>query len=571
MMTRDFLFYVLILGGLLGCTLHKPLKGTAIDEMQADLKAASLSNQKIEGKIEAVPSRVENAMLPDLTLPALVQKSTYKPRFDIAVKEVPAKTFFMSLVKDTPYSMVIDPAITGVITLNLKHVTIDEVLQTVTDVYGYEYRKIPSGYEILPHALTTRMFSVNYLDLDRRGESHTSLNSGQITQGASDSTAASYGATGASSTSTSTQASASTGRVETQSDINFWKKLQESLIVMIGEDPGKSVMVDSQAGLVIVRAYPSELKQVADYLDLVQNTMNRQVILEAKILEVVLSDRFQMGIDWKIFGANLNALNTFPGTTIDQSQFSDAFTAQINWVSGDFETTIQALSTQGNVQVLSSPRVATLNNQKAVIKVGSDAFFVTDVSTSTTQTVNSVTPTQDIELTPFFSGITLDVTPQIDKAGNVTLHIHPTVSQVQDETKQVDLGTQVGTLTLPLAMSKIRESDTVVHARNGQVVVIGGLMSTQTVEDIAGLPFFGNIPFLGTLLRNTKQTQQKSELVILLRPVVVTDHVLTEATEHASQSMQSMKQGFHIGGRPDVFGTEAETSMKLGKEVPKTQ
>jgi MSHA biogenesis protein MshL len=208
-----------------------------------------------------------------------------------------------------------------------------------------------------------------------------------------------------------------------------------------------------------------------------------------------------------------------------------------------------------------------MNNQKAAIKVGNDEFYVTNVSTSqTANAAGSVTPTQDVELTPFFSGITLDVTPQIDAQGDIILHIHPSISQVKDQQKQIDLGSN-GTLTLPLANSTIRESDTIVHAKNGQVVVIGGLMENHTQEGIAGFPPVANIPYLGALFRGTRQNSRKSELVILLRPMVVKRGTMTDKVKSEISRMRSLKRGFHVGSRPDIYGTEGEQPIKIGPKA----
>jgi len=564
---KTALFALLILVDLAGCqtpTTYQSKHGTAIDVMNQQMQADIQSNRKVDATASPrVPTNVSSAMMPGTSLSRAY--GGYSRRFDISVKDVPAKTFFMGLVQGTRYSIAVSPEVSENITLNLKQVTVEDVLKTVEDVYGYTYRRTSYGYEILPSHLETRIFAVNYLDITRKGKSLTQVSSGEITQGSTTSSS-SLGITGAQSTSTA--ATVNTGSVDTSTDLNFWKQLKTTLESMLKKDEEHQIVVNPQAGIVVVKAYPNELRQIEYYLNTVQNNMNRQVILEAKILEVILNDENQMGINWQIFGAQLNSINALNDAGIDGDIFPDDFNIQIDWSPGDFETTIQALETQGNIQTLSSPRVATMNNQKAVIKVGTDQFFVTDLSTTNTQTTATTsTPTQDIELTPFFSGITLDVTPQIDQAGNVTLHVHPAVSLVQTQQKDINLGTQGGIITLPLAESTIRESDTVVHARNGQVVVIGGLMANQSEELLAQLPFFGNIPFLGTLFRNTKQTSRKSELVILIRPTVVSRGVWTRQMEKDRQRMMALKKGFHFSDRPDLFGTEAERWIKPG---PKT-
>jgi MSHA biogenesis protein MshL len=169
---------------------------------------------------------------------------------------------------------------------------------------------------------------------------------------------------------------------------------------------------------------------------------------------------------------------------------------------------------------LSSPRVATLNNQKAVIKAGTDEFFVTEVR-SNTVTGTASTTSRDVTLTPFFSGIALDVTPQISADGEVTLHIHPTVSEVTDQTKVLTISGQ--TDTLPLAFSEIREADSIVKAKSGQIIAIGGLMRRASSRVDFSTPVLGRVPGLRRLFGSTREVEAVTELVILLRPIVVDD------------------------------------------------
>ncbi|WP_454782889.1 pilus (MSHA type) biogenesis protein MshL [Legionella sp. WA2022007384] len=560
---------------LTACNTHAPIKGTAIDEMNKVMQQG-VANNKIIMRKDHTKGRGSpvRALLPSLKIRDARSRGGPQ-RFDIAVKNVPAQAFYMGLVADTSTNMVVSPEIKGNITLSMKRVTVEQVLQALEDAYGYSFNAIPGGYEILPNTLRTQIFKVNYLELERKSRSSMTVSSGEVTN------AGSPGGPGGTGTSVSggnisgvlsngnQNYSAVVGDVETKSNIDFWKSLENTVKKMVGKEDGRTVTVNKMAGLVVVHAAPRELKHVERYLDMVQNSMDRQVILEAKILEVNLTNQFQMGIDWKIFGARLNALSNFPEVDISQSSFPKAFDIDIHWNPQDFTSVIQALETQGNVQVLSSPRVTAMNNQSAAIKVGFDEFFVTNVSQNQNIVTSSLVtqPMLNVNLTPFFSGITLDVTPQIDANGQVTLHIHPTVSLVKDQRKVIDLGTQGGILDLPLANSTIRESDTMVHAKNGQVVVIGGLMQDTTTEGIGQLPWFGNIPFLGTLVRATKQDSQKTELVILLRPTIVNGRTTNKDITVTARRVSSLKRGFHIGGRPDIYGTQGEVPIMLG---PKT-
>jgi len=266
---------------------------------------------------------------------------------------------------------------------------------------------------------------------------------------------------------------------------------------------------------------------VRDYLTKAELVVRRQVIIEAKILEVQLNDGFQSGINWSAIG------QPGDGKTITVSNRADSNSAtkiitnpeniggvfSINAQLNDFTGLIDLLQTQGTVQVLSSPRISTINNQKAVIKVGTDEFFVTQVSSSTTAVGNSAVTTPTVELTPFFSGIALDVTPQISENGEVVLHIHPSVSEVKDQNKSFTVAQDA--FNLPLALSTIRETDSIVFAKSGQVVVIGGLMQTGSKDNNAGTPWLQDIPWLGELFKQRRQSSTKSELVILLKPVVM--------------------------------------------------
>ncbi|MEX0606753.1 MAG: pilus (MSHA type) biogenesis protein MshL, partial [Halofilum sp. (in: g-proteobacteria)] len=186
--------------------------------------------------------------------------------------------------------------------------------------------------------------------------------------------------------------------------------------------------------------------------------------------------------------------------------------------TADFAALLRLLDSQGDVQVLSSPRVSTVNNQKAVIKVGSDEFFVTDIESDTDISASTSNRSVDVDLTPFFSGIALDVTPQIGRAGDVTLHVHPTVSDVRDQTKTITVGGQ--TQSVPLAFSQVRESDSVVRARDGQVIVIGGLMEDQSTRRRAQSGGLGDLPLIGGLFRQSADSSRRTELVILLKPTI---------------------------------------------------
>lgn len=521
----------------------------------------------------APPSEVKQALLPPLTGGAPGPQTSAEPRFDIAVNQMPAQQFFMSLVEGTPYNVVVHPEVAGEISLNLKNVTVPEVLEAVRDVYGYDFQRAASGYRILPATMQSRTFKVNYLTVERAGSSQTRVNSGQIagsvgsTSSGGTNTAAGLGAllgggttptTPTTPTGGASGAATSGSQIDTRSRSDFWVELETALKTLVGAEGGRSVVVNPQSGVVIVRALPDELRAVDDFLKATQSSIERSVILEAKILEVELSDGFQSGINWSLLGQPAQGQSITAGqlgagasvfSATGVANTSTAFSGAAGIFSlalalNDFNAFIELLKSQGDVQVLSSPRVSTVNNQKAVIKVGSDDFFVTNVSTTTVTGTTTVT-NPNITLTPFFSGIALDVTPQISDAGNVILHIHPSVSQVTDRSKTLTVGGT--TQTLPLASSSIRESDSIIRAANGQLVVIGGLIQDTTRNNDAGPPGVDQVPVLDSVFTHKRRASRKSELVILLRPIVVEDGQWSDTLRSTAESFKSLKRNHNTG------------------------
>ena len=497
-------------------------------------------------KVETTPSKqeeVNNALLPPLAVPGRKTDETpAETKFDLVVSNTPAQQVFLAIVSGTRYSMLLHPEVSGSISLNLKDVTVFDALETIHQMYGYEYRVDGTRIYIQPLGLQTRIFQVNYLTGQREGKSNLRVTSGSVSD---NSPGASTG------TSTSTAGSSTSGlqssQVSMTSKADFWDELSNALVAIVGSEPGRSVVISPMSGVIVVRAMPDEMNNVAAYLKASQISVERQVILEAKIVEVQLNESFQSGVNWAAFKNNPNSLLSTgigaPGSTLNPITAGAATVLSNNQLTAtpgatllpvatsamgaagslfglafqtsNFAALLNFLETQGDVHVLSSPRIATLNNQKAVLKVGTDEFFVTNVS-STTTTGTATTTTPEVTLQPFFSGIALDVTPRIDQNDEIILHVHPSVSLVTTVNKTVNIGGVGGTLNLPLASSSVSETDSIVRARDGQIVAIGGLMRQATFDDQSGLPGLPKMIF-----GQTSKSTQKRELVILIKPTVI--------------------------------------------------
>lgn len=533
--------------------------GATFDRIDQELKEALASKAK-PGKNEAL----NNAMLPPLQVGSQPTAAAPEPRFDLAVSGAPAAQVFSALVAGTKYSILVPAEVTGNLTLNLKRVTVREALDAIRELYGYEFSFKGNRISIQPNTLQTRMFQINYLASQRQGRTDVRVTSSSaaIANSPSGTSGQGTGSTGSTAPSGGTAGSSAAGgtsgsessRIMTQSSSDFWKELNTTLTALVGTVDGRAVIINAHSGVVVVKALPNELRAVENYLKATQLIVERQVMLEAKIVEVQLSEGAQSGVNWASFGGNGKKWavgNVLPGTTLGSTGtisgsaggVSSGTTATITpgsaagavvtdslgkgffglaFQARDFAALLSFLETQGDVQVLSSPRVATVNNQKAVLKVGTDDYFVTNVSTtSTTNTTGAATVSPTITLQPFFSGVALDVMPQIDEDNNIILHIHPSVSDVQEKTKTVDLGS-AGVFTLPLASSSVSETDSVVRVQDGHIVAIGGLMRQEQSRDSSGLPVVSRAPgLLGALFGQKSASFRKRELIILLKPTVI--------------------------------------------------
>lgn len=542
----------IVIASLMGCSMgHRD----PVEVKQALNESINEANSRA---LEEIPSSVEADLMPNLDANMSSQQGTLK-RFRIQANAVEARSFFASLVKGTEYSVAIHPAVQGNITVNLSDVTLDEVLNVVQNMYGYDVVKSGKVIQIYPAGMRTVTIPVDYLQFKRSGRSLTSIVTGSVTSaGTSSSGGSSDDSDSSDSNNNGDSSTTSTGgtRIETITESDFWPMLQQAVANLIGSGKGQSVVVTPQAGVITVRAFPDEIREVREFLGLSQERMQRQVILEAKILEVTLSDGYQQGINWSNLSASIGNSGSisigrpypgggYPGDGSDipllpgLDAIGSLLGGQTNVTisDGNFDAVLSFMATQGDLNVLSSPRITAANNQKSVIKVGTDEYFVTELSSNAGNGENS-NAVPEVELTPFFSGISLDVTPQIDNKGNVFLHVHPAVIEVEEEIKKLNLGGEFQDIQLPLAKSSIRESDSVIRAKDGDVVVIGGLMKQQNLEQVSKVPFLGDVPGLGNLFRNINNISQKTELVILLKPTVVGVNTWQKELERSRDLLQ---------------------------------
>lgn len=522
----------------------RPATATAID---AEFQAALTTRPAPK-----VPDKVSAALLPPMAQNLPRPAALVEPRFNLAVSNATAQQVFQAIAADSRYSILLPPGLTASVSLNLKDVNVREALDVLRELHGFEYRIEGTRVFIQPASLQTRIFQVSYPVARRTGRSETRISSGSV----SSVTAAANG--GGTST-----GPAEGSQISTASDADFWKELDTALKALVGSEAGRQVVLSQHSGVIVVKAFPKDLREVENFLRSAKLSIERQVMLEAKIVEVTLNEAFESGINWAALtqgnhrmssgadpgrvwvpGSVGTAAGLQPGaivtgvdnsttpptitpTTLGQLLASPALSngagvLGLSFTTNSFNALLSFLETQGSVHVLSSPRVAAVNNQKAVLRVGTDDFFITNVSTTTTSSASGSVTTPTITVQPFFSGIALDVTPQIDDEGMVMMHVRPSVSAVSERSRVVNLGT-LGTFTLPLASSNVNETDTVVRVQDGFIVAIGGLMQQTQTDDRTQVPGAGDLPVAGHLFKRTGRSLQKRELVFLIKPTVIRD------------------------------------------------
>jgi MSHA biogenesis protein MshL len=556
---------------LAACNASPPRPDLVRERIDAELLDAA-SQRKTSKSAEA-------SMLIPLSVEMPQQENgNGENRFDLSVVNAPAVQVFMAIVTGTKYNMLVGPEVTGTITLSLKDVSVKEALEAIRELYGYEFTIKGNRISIQPNTLQTRVFQVNYLAMQRKGDSTLTVGSGaqSTNQSQGGSTGQSSQGIGGQQTQQSSY-DPSGSNVRTDNNIDFWLELKNTLETLVKDDnpaaapggEGTKVVINKVSGIVVVRARPRDLRLVEEYLNSSKMFVQRQVMLEAKIIEVRLKEGTQAGINWGAFGGANNrltagvaqpgaVLRTSPGLPITTStqpavdaayRYDEIYSNSGTFIAGksgliaasalgkgfvglafqaaNFAALLNFLDTQGSVSVLSSPRVATLNNQKAVLKVGTDEVYVSgftmnaSAASSTGTATATTTSVPSPQTSRLFSGISLDVTPQIDEEGNIVLHVHPAISTVREVQKTFNLGT-AGIVTLPLASREVNETDSIVRVQDGNIVAIGGMMNQYYATDRSGLP--GTLHSSAGILAGQRGSETvKSEMVILLKPTIIGD------------------------------------------------
>ncbi|OGP20957.1 MAG: hypothetical protein A2038_03915 [Deltaproteobacteria bacterium GWA2_57_13] len=477
--------------------------------------------------VQVAPSREARApreALPGLIVTEIEGKREPERLYSLSLRAAEIREVLMALAKQTNFNIVVDPKVKGTVTVDLKDVTLTEALDTLTDLVNVSYRIKQNIIRVFEPVPETRIFALQYVNLKRTGSSSTSA---QI--GAGGGFAA--GAGGATAAGTSGEA-----RVTTTTETDLWKDIEAGVGKLLS--PAGKMVVDKQGGNILVTDFPRALDQIARYLETIEGSVQRQVLIEARIIEVTLTGQYSFGLDWSAIaraGALRGVTAISPTRLLGQKLAPADGQFQLGVTSTDFAALLSVLSQQGEVNVLSSPKLATLNNQTAVFRSATDqVFFETRVTTIPTG--NTVVQTSDVIPRTVTIGVVLAVTPQVGSDGTVVLHIRPTVT---DSTRRETFQGQGTQITVPIV--EVREADVIARAKEGQIVVIGGLIQERKTDDESKVPLLGDLPGIGRLFRSTTQVRKKTELVVLLSPTVMVGKKVDEITSRELERLNKTR------------------------------
>lgn len=477
---------------------------------------------------------------------------TPKPKLEtytLVVNKVPADELLFAIARDAKLNIDLIGDIEGTVTLN----AIDESLLRILDRIS---RQIPIRYELLDNNLVIsadtpylHTYHVDYLNISRKSVSSVDL----ATQvGATSLDINSGGGTGSSSGNNN-----STTRVENLSENNFWSSLENNLGSILNLDikPGSQdkdavghLIIHRETGTVTVRARQIEHRQIQRFLNNIVSSARRQVLIEATIVEVGLSDTYQAGIDWKILSKNSDGFDLNQNFSGGLTASSDGITAPNFLLTykdplsgiGNVISTVKALEEFGDVKILSSPKIIALNNQTAILKVVDNrVYFTLSVDTTVDEDGRTVSEKTESIVHTVPIGLVMNVTPYISQNNEVLLNVRPTISRILSFVNDPNPELAAVNVVSRIPEIQVREMESLLRVNTGQVAVIGGLMQDKNDSTKYGVPLLSSIPLLGRLFSYEKDEIVKTELLVFIRPTIIENASLDEDLRHFKQYLQT--------------------------------
>lgn len=492
------------------------------------------------------------------------------------------RTVLMAMIRDTDYSIIIEPEVKGTVPdMDLKEVTLDQALRYILEPLGFEYKWEGKLIRVYKPKFTTRIFYLNFLPATRKGEREVAYSSISAMAGAMGATGIAGTAAGTYGGTTGTMGAyggiagmgqnVSRSKIETKSLSNLWNDIILGLTTIVGVKPdkpsdkekvqafayadeeGRKIIISPQTGVVLVRAEEDKLNQVAAFLESVEGSSQRQVWIEIKIVEIKLDAAHQLGVDWTavlktagIFGT-LPSTDTliYPAISYDsgspeiqslKSPDKGVFTFAVS--NKKIDLIIDALRTQGKIEVISSPRIAALQGEKALIRVVREQpFFTLQTQISQAYGGQVVAPTVTVQIVPV--GIILDIIPKISPEGDILLSINSDVSEL---VKVEEFSSNGSKASQPVIDR--RSIDTVVKTKPGNTVIIAGIMKHRKQEITKGVPLLMNLPVVGSAFRRKETFYEKTELAIFITPTLFVGKDVHQLTKEEKERLRKALSSF---------------------------
>jgi len=485
------------------------------------------------------PGHINASQLPPPKndIPPLIQQHAFIPSpqlttpqetFTVVVDNVPVDKLLFALARDANLNIDIHPNIKGSITLNAVNQTLTQLLERIANQVDLRYQLNGTHLIISPDLPYLRLYKVDYVNLARESTSEISVSTqiiSDINRGVGGNSGGGSGGGGGGGGANNN----STTQIKNKSDNLFWETLKKNIQAILtshqtGTKQGSqedNVVVNPQSNVISVRATNKQHEEIQRFLDQVMVNVQRQVLIEATIVEVRLNDHYQAGVDWQRIAGDFTYQQTLLKGNIGQDSPFYAFGYNnANSAFGNISAMVRLLEEFGTVKVISSPQIMALNNQTAILKVVDNlVYFTTEVETTDTDTRTRQTLTTQVNTVPV--GLVMSVTPQISENDEVILNIRPTVSRVIDF--KVDPNpslAQAGTVN-KIPQIEVREIESILKVNNADIAIMGGLMQDSSQQNKQGIPVLSQLPLLGDLFSYRSDDYSKSELIIFLRPTVI--------------------------------------------------
>jgi MSHA biogenesis protein MshL len=507
---RLFLLTVSLLAAACVQTPQRPSSGHLLKDQLPD--KAHLSQQ--------VPKPVTQMPVVPEPTPAVAQET-----FSVVVTDVPLDQLLFALARDAKINVDVHPGLSGHVTLNAIDQTLLQILDRIAAQVPIRYRFENQLLVVEPDQPYLRSYYIDYVNLTRSSSTTNSISTQIATTGGSAVENAAGGASGGGSSGADGNNSSTSVRSASQNQ--FWADLKKNIAGMLGLGDADtttdiSVIVSSETGLLTVRATHKQHLVIQEYLDRLMHSAKRQVLIEATVVEVELNDHYQFGVDWSALndkGTGISFTQNLLGTNLNSPPvFTVDYFNDNSW--GSIAGTVKMLQEFGNVKVLSSPKIMAINNQTALLKVVDNVVYFTleaDTVLNDTQSQTTFTSTPHTVAVGFF----MSVTPQISREDAVILNVRPTISRVTGYVNDPNPALAASDTESRIPQIQVREMESVLRVRSGQIAVLGGLIQDSVDLKDQGIPGLTELDVVGDAFTYRNNQHKKSELVIFLRPRVV--------------------------------------------------